>query len=155
MDILLGAAVIALAIGTAIQYILLRELNRDIAAIRNSIDSTNAALKRIEGMIGQNEKTSEQQEAPLTRAVANVRASVLLPEIDVFLSRAEAAGQWQFKNSTERAELSRKLKLQIRPTIVSEMEARPETPDTEVRKRMEQLVAAGLDVERKLLRPQF
>ncbi len=155
VNILLGAAVIALVIGAAIQFALLHGLRRDASAIQKGIDSNTAALNRIESMIARNEKASEQHEALLAREVASVRASVLLPEIDVYLSRAEAAGQWQFNSSNERAELSRKLKLQIRPAIVSEMEARPDTPDTEVRKRIEELVAADLYAERKLPRRQF
>ena len=152
VNILLAAAVIAVVAGLAIQFALLHGLSRDIAAIREGTSSNYAALNRIEGMIAQNGRTVEQHEALLTQAVAGVRATILLPEIDVFLSRAEAAGQWQFNNSMEKAELSRKLKLQIRPTIVSEMEAHPDTSDSELRKRIEQLVAADLDADRKLLR---
>lgn len=149
-NVLLRAAVIALAMGAAIQFVFLSGLMRDASAIRKSMDSNSAALARIERLIAQNEKASEQRETELGLAVASVRASVLLPEIDVFLNRAEARGEWQFNNAMEKAELSRKLKLQIRPTIVSEMEAHPDKPETEVRKQIEQLVAAELEADRKL-----
>lgn len=141
---LLTAAVIALGVGTVFQYIFLGELRRDANAVQKGVDSANASLNRIIGIIEHNEQGSQQRESQLARAIADVRASILLREVDAYLNRLEQTGDQQFGDAEEKADLSRKLKPGIRRAIVSEIETSPDVSDMQVRTRIRQLVDADL-----------
>lgn len=148
VNVLLAAAVIALGAGTAMEYVFLKDLARDVSAVQKRVDSSDAALNRIVGIIEHNEKTSKEREAVFTRAIAAIRTSFLLPAVDAYLSHLEATGKWEFNDPVEKAKFSWKLKSRIRPAIVSEIEAQPGITDAQVRQRIEQLVVANLGTGR-------
>ena len=147
VNILFAAAVIATGAGAAMEYVLLKDLARDIKAVQTRVDSSNAALDRIVRMIEHNEEISQKREAVLTGALAALRTSLLLPRVDIYLSHLEATGEWQFNDAAEKAEISRRLKSRIGPAIVAEIEARPEIPDAQVWRQIEQLVDRNLQAE--------
>jgi hypothetical protein len=136
-------------VGFILEYIFFRQLRQEARALQNGLNSANAALAYISGRTDSDEVAFSQREALLRRAIAGIRASILMRDVDVYLDHLEATGQWQFSDANQKAEFSRKLKFRIRPVIISEVEANPETSDAQLRKRIEQLVDIDLDIAKR------
>lgn len=114
-------------------------------AVQTGVAATSAATNVAKQTLEEINSTLHAHQQLLTRALAENRIAALLPAVDSYLDRLEMQGELEFDSPEEKADISRRLKGRIRPSMVNEIILKPDITDAQARTRIEQLADRALD----------
>jgi hypothetical protein len=117
---------------------------REIRAVQTGVNTANMAAHAMMRVFEENNNARRIDRELLTRTIAESRASTALHAVDSYLDQLEEKGQLEFNRPKDKADVSRKLKDRVRPVIIDDLLLRADMTDTQLRKRVEQLVARHL-----------
>ena len=130
------------------EYVINRSLREILTQLKGARDNGDALYKTIvilrEALAASKSATLNAQEM-LSRSAAEIRATLLVGDVDTYLDQLEENGELEFDGPADKRNVSRKLKEKIRSVLVDELIHSAQMTDVEARKRTEVLAKRYLD----------